>query len=175
MTKAALREKRRAERIARRNRTRIIAGVIGILVLAALVFLVLNEQLSKPSVADEIGGPYTLSDKAVTTSTGLIYEDLTVGVGPALQSGDTASVYYTGYLTDGTEFDSNVASGTPFDVPVGQGAVIPGWDEGLVGMQVGGERLLVIPSSLAYGPTGSSGVIPPNATLTFSVTLIEIK
>ena len=175
MTKAALREKRRQERIARRNRNRIIGGVIGLVVLAALIFLVFNEQLNKPSTTDEIANPFTLSDAAVTTTSGLIYEDTVVGEGPAAQAGDTVNVTYTGYLTDGTVFDSNAESGEPFEFELGAGSVIPGWDEGLVGMQVGGSRLLVIPPDLAYGSTGAGGVIPANATLTFSVTLLEIK
>jgi FKBP-type peptidyl-prolyl cis-trans isomerase FkpA len=175
MTKAALREKRRQERIARRNRNRLIAGIVGIVIVAFLAFMVINEQFNKPDATDEIASPFTLSDAAVTTSSGLIYEDLTVGEGPAAQAGDTVSVTYTGYLTDGTVFDSNEESGQPFEFQLGSGYVIPGWDEGLVGMQTGGNRLLVIPSTLAYGPSGSSGVIPPNATLTFSVTLLEIK
>lgn len=175
MTKAALREKRRQERIARRNRNRIIAAVIGVAVLAFLVFMVLNEQLNKPSAADEIASGFTLSDAAVTTDSGLIYEDMAVGEGPAAQSGDTVNVAYTGYLTDGTIFDSNAESGQPFEFQLGAGYVIPGWDEGLVGMQVGGIRLLVIPSDLAYGATGSGGVIPANATLTFVVGLNEIR
>jgi FKBP-type peptidyl-prolyl cis-trans isomerase FkpA len=175
MTKAALREKRHQERIARqkRNRWLIVGGIV--LGIAALTFLVINEQLNKPKPANEIGGPYTLSDAAVTTASGLIYEDLVVGEGAAAKAGDTVSVTYTGWLSDSTVFDSNADTGTPFEVQLGQGRVIPGWDEGLVGMQVGGTRLLVIPSELAYGTTGSGTVIPPNATLTFNVQLLAIK
>lgn len=175
MTKAALREKRRQERIAKRNRNRIIYGVIAVVIVAALAYLIFNEQLNKPSAAEQIAGDFTLSAAAVTTSSGLIYEDLVVGEGPAAQTGDTVDVTYTGYLTDGTVFDSNAESGQPFEFQLGAGYVIPGWDEGLVGMQVGGSRLLVIPPALAYGATGSGGVIPANATLTFSVILNEIK
>jgi FKBP-type peptidyl-prolyl cis-trans isomerase FkpA len=175
MTKALLREKRRQERIAKRNRNRILYGVIGVIVLAALLYLIFNEQLNKPSATDEIASGFSLSNAAITTDTGLIYEDLVVGEGAAAKAGDTVNVTYTGYLTDGTVFDSNVDSGTPFEFELGAGYVIPGWDEGLVGMQVGGTRLLVIPSDLAYGSTGSGGVIPANATLTFTTVLNEIK
>ena len=175
MTKAALREKRRQERLARRNRNRIIFGVIAIVIVAALAYLIFNEQVNKPTTAEGIASGFTLSDAAVTTASGLIYEDLVVGEGAAAQAGDTVNVTYTGYLTDGTVFDSNVDSGQPFEFQLGAGYVIPGWDEGLVGMQVGGSRLLVIPPALAYGATGSGGVIPANATLTFSVILNEIK
>jgi FKBP-type peptidyl-prolyl cis-trans isomerase len=173
MTKAALREKRRQDRIARRNRNRIITIVVIVVALAALAFLIITEQLR--SAADDIASGFTLSDAAIKSSSGLIYEDLVIGEGAAAQSGDTVSVTYTGYLTDGTVFDSNVGSETPFEVQLGVGQVIPGWDEGLVGMQVGGKRLLVIPSDLAYGSTGAGDVIPANATLTFEVTLLEIK
>lgn len=173
MTKAALREKRRQERIARRNRNRIITVVVVVVALAALAYLIITEQLK--SAADEIASGFTLSDAAVETSSGLVYEDIVVGEGAAAKSGDTVSVTYTGYLTDGTVFDSNVESGTPFEVQLGVGQVIPGWDEGLIGMQPGGQRLLVIPSDLAYGSTGAGEVIPANATLTFEVTLLEIK
>ena len=175
MTKAALREKRRQERLARRNRNRIIYGVIAVVIIAALAYLIFNEQVNKPTTAEGIASGFTLSDAAVTTASGLIYEDLVVGEGAAAQAGDTVDVTYTGYLTDGTVFDSNVDSGQPFEFQLGAGYVIAGWDEGLVGMQVGGSRLLVIPPDLAYGATGSGGVIPGNATLTFSVILNGIK
>jgi len=175
MTKAALREKRRQERIARRNRQRLIYSLIAVVIVAFLGYLIFIEQVNKPSTADQIASGFTLSNAAVETASGLIYEDLVVGAGPAAQAGDTVNVSYSGYLTDGTLFDSNVDSGQPFEFQLGAGYVIPGWDEGLVGMQVGGSRLLVIPPSLAYGSTGSSGVIPANATLTFSVVLNEIK
>jgi FKBP-type peptidyl-prolyl cis-trans isomerase len=175
MTKAALREKRRQERIARRNRNRLIYSLIAVGVIAGLAYLIFSEQINKPSAADQIASGFTLSDAAVTTDSGLVYEDLVTGAGPAAQAGDTVNVSYTGYLSDGTVFDSNVDSGQPFEFQLGSGYVIPGWDEGLIGMQSGGSRLLVIPSSLAYGATGSGGVIPPNATLTFSVVLNEIK
>ncbi len=123
----------------------------------------------------KIGGPFTLSNAAVTTSSGLTYEDLVVGEGTAARVGDTVSAIYTGYLEDDTIFDSNVDSGVPIEFQLGTGYVIPGWDEGLVGMRVGGTRLLVIPPDLGYGSLGASGVIPPNATLTFTVMLLGIK
>jgi len=174
MTKAALREQRRAERIARRNRNRIIVVVLIILGLAGLTFLVFNEQLNKPDPADQIGGPNQLSDAAVTTASGLIYEDIVVGEGAAVQEGDTISVIYTGWLSDGTVFDSNADTGEPVEFALQQGSLIPGWVEGIPGMQAGGQRLLVIPSTLGYGSTGS-GSIPANATLTFLVEIVGIK
>ena len=85
------------------------------------------------------------------------------------------TVHYTGYLMDGTKFDSSLDRGEPFDFIVGQGLVIKGWDEGLVGMQVGGKRVLVIPSDMGYGPQGTpDGTIPPDAPLKFEVELLGI-
>lgn len=101
--------------------------------------------------------------------------DIVVGKGAEAKTGDTVSVHYVGKLLDGTEFDSSKKHGKPFDFPLGAGQVIKGWDQGVVGMKVGGKRKLVIPPSLAYGPRGAGGLIPPNATLSFEVELLEIK
>jgi peptidylprolyl isomerase len=111
----------------------------------------------------------------VTTGTGLKYYDFEAGEGPAAQAGQQVDVHYTGWLEDGTMFDSSLERGQPFSLKLGAGQVIPGWDEGLVGMQVGGSRQLVIPPELAYGERGAGGVIPPNATLIFEVELVAIK
>ncbi|MDD5397223.1 MAG: FKBP-type peptidyl-prolyl cis-trans isomerase [Candidatus Moranbacteria bacterium] len=92
-----------------------------------------------------------------------------------VKSGDTISVHYTGRLTDGTKFDSSVDRGTPFEFQIGQGMVIQGWEQGLLGMKVGEKRTLTIPSDLGYGSRGAGAVIPPNATLIFDVELISIK
>ena len=123
--------------------------------------------------------PENESDKnkeptVITTRTGLKYIDEQVGVGPEVKSGDTVSVHYTGWLKDGTKFDSSRDRNQPFPVPVGKGQVIKGWDEGLQGMKAGGKRKLIIPSDLAYGPRGYPGAIPPNAELTFDVEVIKI-
>ena len=109
-----------------------------------------------------------------TTSSGLVYEDLTMGAGAAAQAGDRVSVHYTGWLTDGRKFDSSKDRAEPFDFPLGAGRVIRGWDEGVQGMQVGGVRKLTIPPDLGYGVRGAGGVIPPNATLVFEVELLGI-
>lgn len=109
------------------------------------------------------------------TASGLMYQDLVVGDGDTAQSGDTVSVHYTGWLKDGTQFDSSVDRGTPFEFHLGAGQVIPGWDEGVAGMRVGGKRKLVIPPELGYGDRGAGGVIPGGATLVFDVELLEIK
>jgi FKBP-type peptidyl-prolyl cis-trans isomerase FkpA len=111
----------------------------------------------------------------ITTSSGLQYEDLTEGTGPEVCSGQTVQVHYTGWLTDGTKFDSSLDRGSPFSFPLGAGRVIKGWDEGVQGMKVGGKRKLLIPASLGYGAKGAGGVIPPNADLVFEVELLRIR
>lgn len=110
-----------------------------------------------------------------TTPSGLVYEDIEVGTGGAPETGQRVSVHYTGWLENGTKFDSSVDRGTPFTFIIGKGQVIPGWDEGVITMKVGGKRKLTIPPELAYGAYGAADVIPPNATLIFDVELLEIK
>ena len=111
----------------------------------------------------------------VTTDSGLKYYDFEAGSGPTLKTGQQALVHYTGWLEDGTKFDSSLDRGQPIVVSFGAGQVIPGWEEGLAGMKVGGRRQLVIPPELAYGEAGAGGVIPPNATLIFEVELVETR
>jgi FKBP-type peptidyl-prolyl cis-trans isomerase len=108
--------------------------------------------------------------------------DLAPGTGAEIKSGQTALVHYTGWLYDvaapehkGKKFDSSVDRNEPFEFPVGAGMVIRGWDEGVVGMKVGGKRRLVIPPEMGYGSRGAGGVIPPGATLVFDVELVEIR
>ncbi|MEC4891257.1 MAG: FKBP-type peptidyl-prolyl cis-trans isomerase [Nitrospira sp.] len=110
----------------------------------------------------------------IVTSSGLQYIDLVVGTGEVAKAGQTVSVHYTGWLTNGTKFDSSVDRGQPFSFPLGAGRVIKGWDEGVQGMKVGGKRKLTIPANLGYGPRGAGGVIPPNATLVFDVELLGV-
>ena len=104
----------------------------------------------------------------------LIIEDLTVGDGATATAGQSVLVHYTGWLTDGTKFDSSVDRGEPFEFNLGRGQVIPGWDQGVAGMQSGGKRKLTIPPELGYGSRGAGGVIPPNATLVFDVELLAV-
>ena len=111
----------------------------------------------------------------VTLPGGLVVRDVTVGTGAAVKSGDTVSVHYVGTLPDGKEFDSSRTSGKPFEFGVGKNMVIKGWDQGLVGMKVGGRRKLIIPPDLAYGDRGAGGTIPPKATLHFDIELLSIK
>ena len=105
----------------------------------------------------------------------LIIEDLTVGEGATAAAGQSVSVHYTGWLTNGQKFDSSVDRNDPFEFNLGRGQVIAGWDQGVAGMQVGGKRKLTIPPELGYGERGASGVIPPNATLVFEVELLGIR
>ena len=101
-------------------------------------------------------------------------EDVVEGTGEATKNGDTLSVHYVGTFIDGTKFDSSRDSGEPFEFTLGAGQVIPGWDQGLVGMREGGTRMLMIPPELAYRDV-QQGPIPPNSTLIFEVELLEIK
>jgi FKBP-type peptidyl-prolyl cis-trans isomerase FkpA len=110
-----------------------------------------------------------------TTPTGLKIQDVKVGDGTEATTGRTAVVHYTGWLTDGKKFDSSRDRGTPFDFQLGAGQVILGWDQGVAGMKVGGQRKLVIPADLGYGAAGAPPVIPPGATLVFDVELLEVR
>jgi peptidylprolyl isomerase len=114
-------------------------------------------------------------DDYTVTESGLKYYDLVEGSDESPSEGQTVVVHYTGWLEDGTKFDSSIDRGQPFSFPIGQGAVIPGWDEGVASMKVGGKRQLVIPAELGYGDSGSGALIPPGATLIFEVELIEIQ
>jgi peptidylprolyl isomerase len=113
--------------------------------------------------------------QGVTTPSGLKYQDTVVGSGPSPRQGQRVSVHYTGWLTNGSKFDSSRDRGQPFQFSLGQGEVIKGWDEGVASMKVGGRRKLTIPSNLGYGPRGMPPVIPPNATLVFDVELLGIQ
>ena len=101
-------------------------------------------------------------------------EKITAGGGPSPKQGDTVSVHYTGWLTDGVKFDSSVDRGQPFEFVLGTGQVIAGWDQGVAAMQTGDKVRLTIPPELAYGKSGYPGAIPPNATLIFEVELLSI-
>ncbi|MDX9955654.1 MAG: FKBP-type peptidyl-prolyl cis-trans isomerase [Anaerolineae bacterium] len=121
------------------------------------------------------GGKNPAEEETVTTKTGLQYVDIKVGEGDMPKLGDTVVVHYTGWLEDGTKFDSSVDRGEPFEFSIGLGQVISGWDEGVGTMRVGGVRKLIIPPDLGYGAGGAGGVIPANATLIFEVELLEIR
>ena len=152
--KSALARKREAQEAKRRRKRRLITLGIGmaVVVVVAAIAVIAYFALHKDP---------------------LVIEDLVVGTGAEAQTDNLVTVHYTGWLKDGTEFDSSVG-GDPFQFTLGAGRVIKGWDQGLVGMKVGGTRKLTIPPRLAYGSTGS-GSIPPNATLIFEVELLSVE
>lgn len=127
------------------------------------------EQPAEQPAAAPATGPVT---KDVTK---LVIKDTKVGSGAEAAAGKSVTVNYTGYLTDGTKFDSSLDSGQPFTFNLGAGEVIKGWDEGVAGMKVGGTRTLTIPPAMGYGDQGAGGVIPPGATLVFEVELLAVN
>jgi peptidylprolyl isomerase len=141
---------------------RIIAIVIVIALAASAIAYLITQRARN-------------TGNEITTPSGLKYTDLVEGTGAMPQKGQTVTVHYTGTLENGTKFDSSRDRGTPADFKIGVGAVIKGWDEGLMSMKVGGRRKLVIPSALGYGPQGRPPTIPPNSTLIFDVELLSVK
>jgi FKBP-type peptidyl-prolyl cis-trans isomerase len=133
------------------------------------------QTAAKKPVAKPAAGPTKVTGEPTKTASGLEYWDIKVGTGATAQTGQHVKVDYTGWLTTGKKFDSSVGTGHPFDFMLGASQVIKGWDEGVVGMKVGGKRQLRIPPDLAYGAAGYPGAIPPNATLIFEVQLVDVK
>jgi FKBP-type peptidyl-prolyl cis-trans isomerase len=113
-------------------------------------------------------------DKMTKTSTGLYYRDIEVGTGTVIKPLMEIKVYYNGWLTNGVKFDSTSVNQPPLTIPIGRGRVIKGWDEGIMGMRVGGRRQLIVPPELAYG-SNRAGMIPPDATLVFEVRVLSAK
>src|SRR5215213_8639223 len=155
----------------RRSPIMLLGIVLGAAVVAVLVAACAQSQ--SPSAGGS-GGSGGAGGQEVTTASGLKYTDTKVGTGAEAKAGQTAVVHYTGWLTNGTKFDSSKDRGQPFSFPLGGGRVIKGWDEGVKGMKVGGVRKLTIPPELGYGARGAGGVIPPNATLIFEVELLKV-
>lgn len=143
---------------------------VGLLIVIVGFFLLRSKnatpQETKPSIINQTN--------MATDSAKLIIEDIKVGDGQEVKSGDTVVMHYKGTLTDGTKFDSSYDRNEPFTTKIGVGQVIKGWDQGVPGMKIGGKRKLTIPSDLGYGERGAGAVIPPNATLVFEVELLEI-
>ena len=140
------------------------------IILAIAAFLCVVIWIVSTSQADD-----KKEEKVITTKSGLKYIELKEGTGEAAKAGDTVQVHYTGWLKDGTKFDSSLDRKEPFEFPLGKGRVIKGWDEGVAGMKPGGKRKLIIPPELGYGKRGAGNKIPPDAELTFEVELLKIK
>lgn len=147
---------------ARNRKTRLIAIIVVLVFAVSAIAYLISQRAGK-------------TEPQVTTASGLKYSDLKVGDGATPQKGQTVTVHYTGTLENGKKFDSSLDRGTPADFRIGVGAVIKGWDEGLMSMKVGGKRRLVIPSALGYGPMGRPPDIPGNSTLLFDVELLGVK
>jgi peptidylprolyl isomerase len=124
---------------------------------------------------DKLPGDPVGDKKIQSMASGLKYVDLVEGKGSPPTTGQTVSVHYTGWLTNGSKFDSSVDRGQPFEFSLGTGGVIKGWDEGVATMKMGGKRKLIIPAEMGYGASGSPPDIPPNATLVFDVELLDVK
>lgn len=148
--------------------------LIALLAFVAVTFAAQSGSKKKSETASA-NGPSKVTGAPTKLADGLEYWDIKVGTGKTAQKGDSASVNYTGWLTNGKKFDSSIGRG-PFTVePLGSAPVIKGWNEGIIGMKVGGKRQLRIPPDLAYGPQGYPGVIPPNSTLIFDVELLSVR
>ena len=139
----------------------------------AIITVIAGGMFASASVQAQTAG------KPMTTPSGLQIIDSKVGTGASPKTGQTCVMHYTGWLYEngakGKKFDSSVDRGQPFEFPIGTHRVIPGWDEGVATMKVGGKRTLIIPPALGYGARGAGGVIPPNATLMFDVELLAVK
>jgi FKBP-type peptidyl-prolyl cis-trans isomerase len=142
----------------------------------AFLALILSACGGDEAKSGAAGADFAVDESALTRMpSGLGYQDVVVGTGAEAKQGQVAVVHYTGWLTDGTKFDSSRDRGAPFSFPLGGGQVIAGWDQGVAGMKVGGRRKLVIPPDLGYGPNGMPPVIPASATLVFDVELLELQ
>jgi len=146
--------------------------IVLLLLLVAIAIPACAQKEVKMSDEKNVGS--MAAANSITTPSGLVYMDLMVGSGPSPAPGKKVKVHYTGWLENGEKFDSSVDRDEPFVFKIGAGQVIQGWDEGVMGMKVGGKRKLVIPARLGYGARGAGGVIPPDATLIFEVELLEV-
>jgi FKBP-type peptidyl-prolyl cis-trans isomerase len=139
-----------------------------------IIVIILILAVAASAVAYVIASRRGQAGGEVTTQSGLKYTDLKVGDGASPRLGQTVRVNYTGWLASGREFDSSYKTGQPAEFALGPG-LIPGWNEALQTMKVGGKRRLIVPPALAYGPQGRPPTIPPNATLTFEIELLGVK
>ena len=156
--------------------------IIGAIVLVVVLFILLIIPASKTDVLDNLGSDAinfgsdnSPSTPPVPTITELQGQDILEGTGSAqVKGGDTIIVHYTGYFLDGKKFDSSYDNNQPLTIVVGKGQLIQGFEQGVIGMKLGGQRRIIIPSSLAYGEQGS-GAIPPNTPIAFDIELLEIS
>ena len=154
--------------------TKYVAAIVILIALTAV--FVLAQSAAKKSAAPNTNAPTKVAGDGVKMPSGLVYWDIRVGNGEAAKEGSHVRVHYTGWLTNGKKFDSSVDAGKPFDFTIGNGEVIKGWEEGVVGMRIGGKRQLRIPPTLGYGAEGTpGGPIPANATLIFDIQLLGVQ
>ncbi len=149
----------------------LVVGILAIIIVSLFTFHITDIFL--PAKQPEPANNTKIMD-TTTGALGLKIEDTQAGTGAAVKSGDTIVIHYLGTLTNGTKFDSSYDRGQPLETQIDTGAVIKGWDLGVIGMKVGGKRKLTIPPDLGYGQQGA-GDIPPNSTLIFEVELLGIK
>lgn len=149
--------------------------IVVLLLAAAVIIPACAQKETKPAGEAKPAGATATNAAVVKTPSGLSYVDIVAGNGPSPTPGKQVKVHYTGWLENGTKFDSSVDRSEPFVFPIGAGQVIPGWDEGVMTMKVGGKRKLIVPPQLGYGAAGAGGVIPPNATLIFEVELLDVQ
>jgi FKBP-type peptidyl-prolyl cis-trans isomerase len=179
-------KQRKTETQAAKNRNKPVSSIFTrgeimrlktTLIILLTLSITLLAQTKKPAKAADkkVEGPTAVTGKPTTTPSGLEYWDIKKGSGKLAEKGKKVSVHYTGWLTNGKEFDSSRDAGEPIQFDLGTGQVIKGWDEGIAGMKVGGKRQLRIPPALGYGPRGFGSSIPPNSTLVFDVELMDVK
>lgn len=151
-----------------------LAVFVLIAITGLFIYFTKASPITPPPAVTPTVTPRTPAD-TITPMDKLEITDVRTGTGSAVKSGDTIVVHYTGTLADGKKFDSSLDRGQPFTTQIGVGRVIPGWDQGLIGMKVGGLRRLQIPSVLGYGSRGAGSSIPPDSDLIFEIQLLEIR